>query len=482
MKTQNENHLSSVLSALRTEPPKNRKQLKGYIKTFLGVSLPDKSLSGAASPFDYLWHAYSTELEGRPNGDCLVWANRGGGKTLCGAVLTVLDAVLRPGCSIKILSGSQEQARRMYEYAARFMEEGFPDMLSGKITKSSLRLENSSSVEVLTQSSRNVRGRHIHKLRCDEIELFDPEVYQAAQYITKSGNGITSAMEAASTMHEPYGIMSEAVSTAKKACMPVFRWNLWDVIEKCTERTCSSCPLWEDCRGIAKDAGGYYRIDDAVSQMNRASRSSWESEMLCRKPSASRCVFPSFERSVNVCRQDFSAARRLFRSIDFGFVNPFVCLWIEQDSAGNVFVIKEYVARQKTAAVNCENVRKLTPKTASLAGTFCDPAGSQTSQISGTSVVSEFRKQGINLRWKASRIAPGLEMIRQHIRNAAGRPRLFIDRSCVNLIEAMESYHYPAKCTGDELPEKDGIYDHYIDALRYFFVNLESDKGFVAKY
>ncbi|OXU14758.1 phage terminase large subunit family protein [Sedimentisphaera salicampi] len=482
MQTQNENHLSSVLSALRTEPPKNRKQLKGYIKAFLGVSLPDNRLSGAAAPFDYLWYAYSTELEGRPNGDCLVWANRGGGKTLCGAVLTVLDAVLRPGCSIKILSGSQEQARRMYEYTARFMEEGFHDMLSGKITKSSLTLENSSSVEVLTQSSRNVRGRHIHKLRCDEIELFDPDVYQAAQYITKSDQGITAAMEAASTMHQPYGIMSEAVNTANKSAMPVFRWNLWDVIEKCTDRTCSSCPLLEDCRGIAKNAQGYYRIDDAVSQMQRASRSSWEAEMLCKKPSTSRCVFPSFKRNANVRKIDFNVSRRLFRSIDFGFVNPFVCLWIEQDSEGNVFVIREYVARQRTAAENCRQVRRLTPASASIAGTFCDPAGSQTSQISGTSVVNEFRKQGINLRWKASRITPGLEVIRQHIRNAAGKARLFIDPSCVNLIEAMESYHYPAKCAGDELPEKDGIYDHYIDALRYFFVNIESNAALLAKY
>jgi hypothetical protein len=36
----------------------------------------------------------------------------------------------------------------------------------------------------------------------------------------------------------------------------------------------------------------------------------------------------------------------------------------------------------------------------------------------------------------------------------------------------MECYHYPQSgSAADELPLKDGLYDHPIDALRYFFVN-----------
>jgi hypothetical protein len=36
----------------------------------------------------------------------------------------------------------------------------------------------------------------------------------------------------------------------------------------------------------------------------------------------------------------------------------------------------------------------------------------------------------------------------------------------------MQCYHYPHSATAaGELPLKDGLYDHPIDALRYFFIN-----------
>jgi hypothetical protein len=44
---------------------------------------------------------------------------------------------------------------------------------------------------------------------------------------------------------------------------------------------------------------------------------------------------------------------------------------------------------------------------------------------------------------------------------------------CERLIEAMQCYHYPDSPAGSgaELPLKDGLHDHPIDALRYFFIN-----------
>ena len=47
--------------------------------------------------------------------DPLVWACRGGGKTLVGAA-TLLDMLFKPGMEIRILGGSQTQSERMYEH------------------------------------------------------------------------------------------------------------------------------------------------------------------------------------------------------------------------------------------------------------------------------------------------------------------------------------------------------------------------------
>jgi hypothetical protein len=40
----------------------------------------------------------------------------------------------------------------------------------------------------------------------------------------------------------------------------------------------------------------------------------------------------------------------------------------------------------------------------------------------------------------------------------------------------MQCYHYPP-AGAEELPLKDGIYDHPIDALRYFFVNYNGSNS-----
>ena len=60
-----------------------------------------------------------------------------------------------------------------------------------------------------------------------------------------------------------------------------------------------------------------------------------------------------------------------------------------------------------------------------------------------------------------------------------GESSLVISNKCSLLIEAMQCYHYPEASSGlqTELPLKDGVYDHYIDALRYFFVNYHRTCG-----
>jgi len=69
-------------------------------------------------------------------------------------------------------------------------------------------------------------------------------------------------------------------------------------------------------------------------------------------------------------------------------------------------------------------------------------------------------------------ITAGIELIRRAIRSGDGKSSLIVSPKCPRLIEAMECYHYPESAnTPGELPQKDGLYDHPIDALRYFFVN-----------
>jgi hypothetical protein len=274
-------------------------------------------------------------------------------------------------------------------------------------------------------------------------------------------------------MHRPYGLMQKVVVSAPKFGTPIFKWCMWEVIEKCTDRNCSQCPLWSDCRAKAKAADGYLKIDDCITQMRRASRAGWEAEMLCIKPSLENVVFDEFETAVHVRPIDYDANLPLYRALDFGFVNPFVCLWIQVDGDGVVRVIDEYVRSRATIDVHAEQMKNRTPVAEEqVAATFCDPAGASVNDVTGTSVVRELRTLGIAVRSRRSGILEGIELIRRAIRSGDGKSSLIISPRCVRLIEAIQCYHYPeSSAAPNELPLKDGLYDHPIDALRYFFIN-----------
>jgi hypothetical protein len=473
--------------------PKTRQDLKNYVKVFLGIDVPDKKIcDGHNSPMDYLWHSFSAdfpnlqatghERRATNNADAIVWANRAGGKTELAAVATLLDCIFKKDCKVRILGGSGEQSARMYEYLTGFLRNGYEHFLAGPALKSKCQFSTGSSVEVLTQSPTSVRGQHTQKLRCDEVELFDEDVLAAAKFTTHSTASLVAAMELISTMHRPYGLMQKIVASVSQFNIPVFKWCVWEVIEKCSDRVCSQCPLWTDCQGKAKHASGYLKIDDCITQMRRASRAAFEAEMLCERPSLENVVFDEFDPAVHVKPIDYNANLSLYRSLDFGFVNPFVCLWIQVDDAGGICVIDEYIRSRATIDVHAAEIKNRTPGGEErVAATFCDPAGAGVNDVTGTSVVRELRDLGIVTRFRRSGVLEGIELIRRAICRGDGRSSLVISPKCQRLIEALQCYHYPDAAGADELPLKDGLYDHPIDALRYFFVNYSHNPKTTAR-
>jgi len=510
--SQNPSHL---LENLRKSRPQTKRDLKNYVKVFLNLNVPDRRICpNHNAPIDYLWHAFGADFQNKSftkenaknakkkiynenpactcvsqgnagtgansahsavnqNADCIVWANRAGGKTELAAVATLLDCIFKPNCQIRILAGSGEQSMRMYEYFLNFLKNGFDKYLASPAKKEKCTFKNGSVVEVLNQSATSIRGRHIQKLRCDEVELFSDDCLNAAKFTTQTKNGIGAAMEFISTMHRPYGQMQKLIASAQKNNTPIFKWCLWETIEKCKDRICSQCPLANDCRGKAKRANGYLKIDDVITQMKRASRSGFESEMLCLRPSLENAVFGDFNPDIHVKPVEYNPALPLYRTMDFGFVNPFVCLWIQVDDEGLVRVIDEYIRRRATIDIHANEILDRTPcPEQNVTATFCDPAGAGVNDVTGTSAAGELRNLGIKLRYRRSSIVQGIELIRRAIKDGTGQSKLIISPNCSKLIEALRCYHYPdTSANGTELPLKDGLYDHPIDALRYFFIN-----------
>jgi len=264
--------------------------------------------------------------------------------------------------------------------------------------------------------------------------------------------------------------MSEIVGEAVASGMRVFRWCLWEVIEKCQGRSCSACCLWEDCRGKAKEGEGYYSIEDAMAQKRRSGAASWQAEMLCERPSREDVVFGEFSAGRHVREAGYGNDLPLYRAIDFGFSNPLVCLFIQVDG-DRVYVIDEHVKSRTTLEEHARLIKEQYPYEAEA--TYCDPAGRGRNEITGTNAMTELKALGIPCRSRVSRVLEGIELIRDFLAPAWGEPRLYVAGRCENLIRALEGLHYKRMGNGvlSEQPEKDGVHDHLVDALRYFFVN-----------
>jgi hypothetical protein len=460
--------------------------LHRWVQEHLGVDLAREALvEGHSAPFEYVAHSF---FEGRrPGGeqkpaDCIVWANRGGGKTFLGAVATVLDLLFKPGIQVRILAGSLEQASRMHAHQRRFFEgETLKGKVAGRITDRRIALVNGSKVELLAQSQPSVRGVRPHRLRCDEVELFDPEVWRAAQLTTRSetidGLSIQASIECLSTMHRPHGLMSKLL--AERGSRTVFKWGVVDVLERCgDEHKCGGdgkpeCPLRPECGGGAKDRGaGHMTVADAKVLKSRVSAADWEAEMLCLRPNRGATVFPEFDRAMHVVEGDEwerADGGRWLAGMDFGFRSPTVVLWAV--CRGDVLVVVDE---------RCEAGRTLEEHIGAILGSRwprpewigVDPAGESRHEQTGVSNVTLLRRAGLEVRARRSGVVEGLAQIRRRLKPGVGPARLLVHARCRGLIEALEAYHFDEEHPEREAPVKDGP-DHAVDALRYLVVNLD---------
>jgi len=154
---------------------------------------------------------------------------------------------------------------------------------------------------------------------------------------------------------------------------------------------------------------------------------------------------------------DYSPGLPLYLGIDFGYRNPFACLWIQPIEGGErVLVLDEYYQRLRTTA---ENSRAVLAQHAAcgygrLTDAFADPSDPEK-----RAVLSEIL--GIEVRAPRRAVETGQELVRQWLKvRPDGKPGLLIHHRCKELIAEIRGYmvHEPGKGR-----------HHALDALRYFF-------------
>ncbi len=493
---------TTLAERLRRTGPRTRAELVRWAAVAMRMRLPERAAcAGHDTPLDYLWHAY-TGGRGERSPDCVVWACRGGGKTQLAAAATLLEALYKPGIQIRILGGSLEQSGKMYGYLREAVLRNFAGALRGAATRRVMTFRNGSRVEILAQSDRSVRGQRVQRLRCDEVELFTPAVWQAAQLTTRSvtpradGGGekvagrkgcddaggfkvVRAGIEALSTAHVPGGMMQRVVEDARRRGVRVFRWCVWDVVEKCDD-PCMRCPLRDACAGRARQAGGFLHIEDLCAMHGRVSAATWEAEMLCVEPRHRDRVFEEFSRTRHVRGFEVDADGRIggeemlwTAGVDFGFAGAFACLFLAVGKCSErVYVADELLA---TRAVLEHNVAGLLARLRPQGPwprprmVFCDVAGKAANAQTGWSDIGVLRQAGLDARGRGLKIDEGIERVRELLKPASAEARLVIHPRCGGLVSAFEGYRY---APGGKDILKDGTHDHPLDALRYALCGL----------
>jgi len=476
---------------MQATPPKTRDELALFVRGHFHVRLPGKPITpGHSTPLEFIWDALS-----RPGQDMAVWANRGGLKTFSSSVVAAMEFLIERGpLHARVLAGSEEQARVLYDYWAMWCKEAIRDRCPAGAGRSVTMLTN-GDLELVAASQKQVRGPKVQRLFRDEVDEIDPEVYAASVGMLSRLGELPSRTIDTSTWHRAGGPMGRLVAEADLRGVKLHKWNIWEVLERCPPgrhehgRGCGSCRLARACLakeaetrgrrdpavGIAAECDGVMSIDDAVRQFTNWSMEQWQAEAECRRPALHGMVYAAFDRCTHV-RADLARRDELpcWRAIDWGY-NNFVCLWIQADKHGRIYVVDELHASGATTADNARRVRAADDGRR-VEATYCDPAGAGPSDQTGFSDVEVFAGFGVPCTYSttpwARDVHNGINLVRAALRPAEGPPRLFVSARCRRLIEAFEDYRL-RQVNGEwvDEPIKPQPADHAMDALRYFFVN-----------
>ncbi len=250
-------------------------------------------------------------------------------------------------------------------------------------------------------------------------------------------------------------------------------WSMTPIIpqpsleERIEELPNSDAVFYADLNTNRKSRGGYIpdkKIDSMIDDWPEEVRAT---RVAGRFASFYGAVYKTFNRSIHVIKprvipEDWTK----FRVFDFGFTNPFVCLWMAKDKDENWYVYREYYKNRTGIDEHIDTVKRLSGSESYFCS-FADPENAENR--------SDMRKAGIPTKIAQKDVARGIEMVQSKLKvKRNNKPSLFIFNNCRNTCREMSTYHYP---TGTRLNNPKDIpvqkNDHTVDALRYCIYSVE---------
>jgi phage terminase large subunit len=184
-------------------------------------------------------------------------------------------------------------------------------------------------------------------------------------------------------------------------------------------------------------------------------------------------VYDEFQDTVHIVEPfDIPKEWQRIRAIDYGYTNPFVCLWGAVDEDGRLYIYDEYYRRQRLIKDHAEEIKK-------REGNFTVTVADHDAQDN-----AEMKSHGVYTKRASKEVVVGIQKVKARLKvQGDGRPRLYVFNTCKNLIREFTTYRWNESREGKEEKEEPmKIDDHTMDALRYMVMALDKRSGKVADF
>lgn len=446
------------------------RNLWDWLHLKLGIRLStSSSCKGHVSPYHILQYKYRYEPH-----TTIVHGPRGGGKSMTAALGAHVECRWRPGYKVRILGGSKDQSRQVYEAIQEKVytgQDGHRDAAPFLgVTAEQARYKNGSHVKILAASQKQVHGPHIPYLILDELDEQDEEIVEAAVGMVQEypERGFRPRIDMLSTWHNVGGLMSRKLEEAEEKQIPVFRFCIFEVMERCPDavsgprlENCPSCPIYEHCWADrfedrsrppkAKLAGGHYTVSSVFQKALNLGERQFASDFLCIGPRVHGLWFKNYDdrRCVSEEWAEYDPRYNVYVSIDYGPCTGAVFFQVkrrlcEGRAVEDCTVFADYYADGASAQENAREIRRLAHARCEGRMTVVSmDSAANSREGSGLTGRGEYYRAGIQevVSWpKVQNKIESLAIIDSFLKTAAGTRHLYLHPRCTWTRRALSQY------------------------------------------
>ncbi len=196
---------------------------------------------------------------------------------------------------------------------------------------------------------------------------------------------------------------------------------------------------------------------------------------------AEGAIFTEWNEGIHLIDPfDIPKGWRRFRSIDFGYVNPFTCQWWAVDPDGVMYLYRQLYYTGRTVRVHSQQIKEFS-QGENIEATICDHDAEDRATLA---------EEGIPNRPANKAVSVGLGKVKDRLRGGpGGKPRLYVMRdSLIEVDPSLRERRLPMELKDEipgyvwsskkqESPVKE--HDHGCDAMRYAVMYIDSGGSFM---